>query len=284
MQTEPFPAEVSDGENFESDTPDYRRTADDLVLSLDGFEGPIDLLLTLAREHKLDITRISILALAEQYLAFIERARALRLEIAADYLVMAAWLAYLKSRLLLPTAADEDGEDPAEMAARLALQLQRLDAMRRAAENLFERPQLDRDFFRRGMPEEPEVDQVTTFRVTLYDLLNAYGRIKRRSTEPTLRIAATALFSLDEAVQRLRRVLGDIPDWSSLERFLPPHLADDPLLRRSAVASTLAASLELAREGLVEIRQTGMFAPIFMRRARPVAVAGDAGAGEQGEE
>jgi segregation and condensation protein A len=253
---------------FESEKPDYIRDEDALVLAIDGFEGPIDLLLTLSREHKVDITKISILALAEQYLAYIARARELRLEIAADYLVMAAWLAYLKSRLLLPAPAsdDEDG-DPAEMAARLAFQLQRLEAMQKASGAIFDRSRLNRDFFARGMPETVEVDRVSTFSVSLFDLLKAYGSIRRRAEGSTLRIMATQLFSMDQAVARLRTLMGGVPDWSILEQFLPPGLGEDPLVWRSAVASTFAATLELCREGVVDISQTGSFAPIYLRKA-----------------
>lgn len=253
---------------FESEKPDYVRDEDALVLAIDGFEGPIDLLLTLSREHKVDITKISILALAEQYLAYIHRARELRLEIAADYLVMAAWLAYLKSRLLLPAPASGDEEgDPAEMAARLAFQLQRLEAMQKAAGSIFDRSRLNRDFFPRGMPETVEVDNISTFSVSLFDLLKAYGSIRRRAEGSTLRIMATQLFSMDQAVARLRTLMGGVPDWSILERFLPSELGEDPLVWRSAVASTFAATLELCREGVVDISQSESFAPIYLRKA-----------------
>lgn len=253
---------------FESEKPDYVRDEDALVLAIDGFEGPIDLLLTLSREHKVDITKISILALAEQYLAYIQRARELRLEIAADYLVMAAWLAYLKSRLLLPAPASDDEEgDPAEMAARLAFQLQRLEAMQKAAGSIFDRSRLNRDFFPRGMPETIEVDNISTFSVSLFDLLKAYGSIRRRAEGSTLRIMATQLFSMDQAVARLRTLMGGVPDWSVLEQFLPPGLGEDPLVWRSAVASTFAATLELCREGVVDISQSESFAPIYLRKA-----------------
>lgn len=259
--------ETATPDDFESATPDYAASPDALVLALDGFEGPIDLLLTLARDHKVDITKISILALAEQYLAFINRARELKLEIAADYLVMAAWLAYLKSRLLLPVQGDdEDGEDPAELAARLAFQLQRLEAMQNVAQKLLERPRLGESFFARGMPEPVEVDHITTYNPSLFDLLRAYGNIQRRTQSSTLRITPTALFSMDQAVGRLRAMLGNIPDWSTLESFLPPGL-EDPLVRRSAVAATFAASLELVREGILDLQQSGTFAPIMIRKA-----------------
>jgi len=254
-------------DGFENASPDYVLTDDALVLALDGFEGPIDLLLTLSREHKIDITKISILALAEQYLSFINRARELKLEIAADYLVMAAWLAYLKSRLLLPVQGDdEDGEDPAELAARLAFQLQRLEAMQNSAQVLLDRPRLGQDFFPRGMPEKVKVNTITTWNATLFDLLRAYGNVKQRADISTLRITPTALYSMDQAVQRLRSILGNIPEWSTLEQYLPPDLGD-PLVRRSAMAATFAATLELVREGLLDVQQSAVFAPIMIRKA-----------------
>lgn len=266
--SEPVPetAPKSD-DGFESTSPDYVLTDDALVLALDGFEGPIDLLLTLSREHKIDITKISILALAEQYLSFINRARELKLEIAADYLVMAAWLAYLKSRLLLPVqGGDEEGEDPAELAARLAFQLQRLEAMQNSAQVLLDRPRLGQDFFPRGMPEKVKINTITTWNVTLFDLLRAYGNVKQRADVSTLRITPTALYSMDQAVQRLRSILGNIPEWATLEQYLPPDLGD-PLVRRSAMAATFAATLELVREGLLDVQQSAVFAPIMIRKA-----------------
>ena len=259
--------EIPANESFESASPDYLSSDDALVLALDGFEGPIDLLLTLSREHKVDITKISILALAEQYLSFINRARELKLEIAADYLVMAAWLAYLKSRMLLPIQGEaEDGEDPAEMAARLAFQLQRLEAMQNVAQKLLDRPRLGQNFFGRGMPEKIQVNQITTYNASLFDLLRAYGNIKQRTEASTLKINATTLYSMDQAVQRLRSILGKIPDWVTLEAYLPPDLGD-PLVRRSAKAATFAATLELVREGILDVQQSGVFAPIMIRRA-----------------
>lgn len=244
---------------------------DRLVLALDGFEGPIDLLLTLARDQKVDLAKISILALAEQYLAFVQRARELRLELAADYLVMAAWLAYLKSRLLLPPpAAESEEENPAELAARLAFQLQRLEAMQRVSEQLQARARLGVDFFARGMPERLKVENRAVYEASLLDLMRVYGEIRRKQDYgDQLRIMPTRLVSMEQAARRLRAILGDMPDWQTLERFVPQE-SEDPLLRRSAMASTFAASLELSKEGLVEIRQTGAFGTIYMR-ARPGA-------------
>ncbi|MEC9266455.1 MAG: ScpA family protein [Alphaproteobacteria bacterium] len=244
---------------------------DDLVLALDGFEGPIDLLLTLARDQKVDLAKISILALAEQYLAFVNRARELRLELAADYLVMAAWLAFLKSKLLLPPPADDsDEENPAEMAARLAFQLQRLEAMQKVSKELFARPRLGQEFFARGMPERLRVANRAIYEANLLDLMRVYGEIRRKQdVGGQLRIMPTRLVSMEQAARRLRAILGDIPDWQTLERFVP-YDSEDPLLRRSAMASTFAASLELSKEGLVEIRQNGVFGTIYMR-AKPGA-------------
>jgi segregation and condensation protein A len=238
---------------------------DSLVLNLDGFEGPIDLLLTLSREQKVDLTKISILQLANQYLAFIERARDLRIEIAADYLVMAAWLAYLKSRLLLPAVKDEEGELSAEeMAARLAFQLQRLEAMRNVGKKLLERPQLDQEFFRRGDPEALKIVRNSVYEVTLFDLLRAYGAFRERENITALRIDPTQLYSTESALGWLRRLIGDVPDWTTLEHFLPPGVGDG-IVRRSAVAATFAASLELVKSGEATLRQSGAFAPLYLR-------------------
>jgi len=253
----------------ENDWPDAAgvERAQALVLDLDGFAGPIDLLLTLARDQKVDLTRISILALAEQYLAFVAEARRIRLELAADYLVMAAWLAYLKSRLLLP--AEAVGEEPtgAEMAAALQFQLQRLEAMRNAAEKLMARPRLGRDVFPRGAPEGLRVVTLGVLDVSLFELLAAYATIQRRGKAAPLTIGSTALYSVDQAIHRLTRMLGELPEWTTLDSLLP-HDIHDPLLRRSALASTFVASLELAKTGELEVRQDGAFGDIYLRPAR----------------
>ncbi len=234
------------------------------VVDLDGFEGPIDVLLTLARDQKVDLKQISILELADQYLAFVARARDLNLELAADYLVMAAWLAYLKSRLLLPDLGRPDEPTGEEMAAALAFQLRRLEAMQDAGTRLLARPRLGQDFFARGAPEARREDVVTVFEVTLYDLLKAYARHKRRDADSTLHIEAWELYSVEDALTRLRNFVGRTPEWESLARFLPPGLKG-ALLRRSAVASTFAASLELVREGRLRLRQMQAFGPIYVR-------------------
>jgi segregation and condensation protein A len=253
------------GEPFEAARPDYQVAEEDnLVLDLDGYAGPIDVLLTLARAHKVDITKISILALANQYLDFIAQARDLRLEIAADYLVMAAWLAYLKSRLLLPSSGDDDEPTGAELAARLAFQLQRLEAMREAAQKLMQRPQLGQEFFVRGEPDPVAVDTTTVFNATLYDLLSVYGTIRQRLQSSILHIEPLALYSMDDALARLNSLLGKTPDWTVLEKFLPEDTGDT-LLMRSAIAATFAASLELTRQGKLQINQSGTFAPIYLR-------------------
>ncbi len=244
-------------------------TESQLLVDLDGFEGPIDVLLTLARDQKVDITKISILQLADQYLAFIARARSVRLELAADYLVMAAWLAYLKSRLLLPEPATED-EQPTgqEMAAALAFQLRRLEAMQEAGARLMARSLLGRDVFARGAPEPVEVITHATFETKLYDLLAAYGSIRARvEGHASLQIAAPELYSVEVALERLREQLGRMPDWMSLSTFLPPGLKDS-LVMRSAIASTFVATLELVREGKLMLRQSGPYAQIFVRNAQ----------------
>ena len=236
------------------------------VVDLDGYEGPIDVLLTLAREQKLDLTRISILALADQYLAFVAEARRTNLELAADYLVMAAWLAYLKSRLLLPDLGTEDEPSGEQMAAALAYQLRRLEAMQESGRRLMARAQLGQAFFPRGAPETFRALASPVFEVTLFDILKAYGDQKRRIEAQTLHIQPFGLYSVDEALKRLARLLGSTPDWESLWRFLPEGVMDG-LVARSAIASTFAASLELAREGKIALRQSGPFGPIYLKPA-----------------
>jgi segregation and condensation protein A len=236
----------------------------DLVLDLEGYEGPIDLLLTLARQQKVDLTKISILKLAEQYLAFIMAAKRLRLEIAADYLVMAAWLAYLKSRLLLPPPEEDEEASGPELAEALTFQLRRLDAMRDAGEKLLLMPRLGRDVFPRGAPEGMEVVRTPVYEITLYELLKAYGDNRRRAASSSLVIEASQLYSLSDAIVRLRDIVGHIGEWTTLAAFLPAELQDG-LMTRSAVASTFAASLEMVKEGRASIRQSTAFGPIFIK-------------------
>ena len=237
-----------------------------LVVDLEGYEGPLDVLLTLARSQKVDITKISILALAEQYLAFISEARHLRLEIAADYLVMAAWLAYLKSRLLLPEPENDDEPSGEELAADLARRLLRLEAIRLAGEKLFSRNLLGRDVFARGEPEGVRVLTTSVLEVSLYELLKAYGEQKTREHASPLSIRPRVVHTIEEALRRLRQLIGSVPEWRELEGFLPAELVDG-FERRSAVASTFSASLELAREGQLEIQQRQAFGPIYLRKA-----------------
>ena len=241
-----------------------------LVLELDGFEGPIDLLLTLARGQKVDLTKISILALAEQYLAFVTATRALRLEIAADYLVMAAWLAFLKSRLLLPEPPEDDDDlSGEEMAAVLSHRLQLLAAMQRAGAALIERPLLGRDVFARGAPEGiPYIDR-PVYALSLYELLSAYGDSHRRRHGEVLVVAPPALHSLDEALHRLARLVGHVPEWRELAAFLPDEFRGG-IFRRSALAATFAAVLELVRAGRLELRQESAFGPIHLRSRAPL--------------
>ena len=238
-----------------------------LFVDLEGYEGPIDVLLTLAREQKVDITRISILALAEQYIAFIAEVKRVRLEIAADYLVMAAWLAYLKSRLLLPMPSEDKAEPTAaDMAAALAFQLQRLQAMQDAGARLMARPQLGKDVFLRGAPEGLRVVTSNVYTATLYDLLKAYGDQRGRKQNSTLRIIPTELYSMEAALERLSAILGRMPDWTTLQSFIPPELRGG-VVARSALAAMFSASLELVRSGKLQLRQDRSFGQIYIRRA-----------------
>jgi segregation and condensation protein A len=250
-------------------TPERTTAEPSLVVDVDGFEGPLDLLLALARTQKVDLTRISILALAEQYLAFIEQIRALRLELAADYLVMAAWLAYLKSRLLLP---EEESEEPSgeEMAAELAFRLRRLEAMREAANRLANRNRLGRDVFGRGAPEPIRVVRRNEFSATLYDLLSAYAVRRQEKAISVVRYKPREVWSLHDAREALTRLIGRMAEWTPLETFLAPYQAA-PELRRSMRASSFGATLELVREGKIELRQTEHFAPLYIRDRISVA-------------
>jgi segregation and condensation protein A len=236
------------------------------IVDLDGFEGPIDLLLSLAREQKVDLAKISILALAEQYLAYVQQARDLKLELAADYLVMAAWLAYLKSRLLLPEAPGDDEPSGAELAEALAWRLRRLAAIRRVADELLTRPRLGHDRFPRGCPEGLAVRHKSRFRLTLHELLEAYVDQRLRRTEPRLTLVAAPVYRVEDALQRLVRLLGG-PEWQNLLAYLPRCLSDERL-RRSAIAAHLGACLELARDGVIELNQAAPFGPIYIRRKR----------------
>ncbi len=237
-----------------------------LVVDTEGFEGPLDLLLHLARTQKVDLARISVLALAEQYLAFVERARQLRLELAADYLVMAAWLAYLKSRLLIPQQITDDGPSGEEMATQLAFRLKRLEAMRDAATRLINRNRLGRDVFPRGAPEPVVVERKSEFSATLYDLLNSYAQLRQRGAVRQVTIMRRRVWSLSEARVILKSIIGELHEWTALDHFLVRYLSD-PEERATAIASSFAASLEMVREGKLLIRQEQAFAPIYLKSA-----------------
>jgi segregation and condensation protein A len=239
-----------------------------LVVDVEGFEGPLDLLLVLARQQKVDLAKISILALANQYLSFIEEARKLRLELAADYLVMAAWLAYLKSRLLLPEANSPEGLSAEDMATALALRLKRLEAIRDVAERLFGRAQLDRDVFRRGKPEPIAHIKRPQWTATLYDLLSAYAQQRQQSALGRVRLAQRTVWSLAEAREALERLIGRSSDWSRLDEYLITFVVE-PSLVPTVFASSFASSLELVREGLMELHQTAAFAPLYVRKRQP---------------
>ena len=246
-------------------SPDLASDERALIVDVEGFEGPLDLLLTLARQQKVDLAKISVLALAEQYLAFIEEARKIRLELAADYLVMAAWLAYLKSRLLLPELAGDPGPSAEDMATALALRLRRLEAIRVAAEQLTGRPQLGREVFARGAPEPIADIKRPEWTATLYDLLTAYAAQRQKSALSHVRFARRTVWSLAEARTALERLIGVSLDWSRLDEYLISYVME-PAQRTTAMASSFAVVLEMVREGHLEVHQHQPFAPIFLRK------------------
>ncbi len=243
-----------------------RLAAEALIVDVDGFEGPLDILLMLSRTQKVDLRRISVLELARQYLTFVERARELRIELAADYLVMAAWLAFLKSRLLLPPDPTEEGPSGEELAAHLAFQLERLQAMRDAAARLMARDQLGREFFARGQTNEVERVRKVTYTATLLDLMQGYARIRTKDEFRPFVMDRDAVFTMEQALERMRGLMGYAGEWGDLMSFLPEGWESDPVKRRSATAATFAASLELVKEGHMEIRQNESFAPIQLRK------------------
>ena len=247
-----------------------RLASEALIVDVDGFEGPLDLLLAMGRTQKVDLRQISVLALAEQYLAFIEEARTLRIELAADYLVMAAWLAFLKSRLLLPPDPQEDGPTGEELAAHLAFQLQRLEAMRAVAAKLMARDRLGRDFFARGITEDVTSSRKITYTATLLDLMQGYARLRTRDEFRPYTMDRESVMTMEEALDRLRRLIGFAGEWTDISVYLPEGWTAEPGKRRSATASTFAATLELAKEGRIDIRQSETFAPIQIRK-RPDA-------------
>jgi segregation and condensation protein A len=249
-----------------------------LIVDVEGFEGPLDLLLTLARQQKVDLAKISILALSDQYLAFIEQARRLRLELAADYLVMAAWLAYLKSRLLLPETDEGLGPTAEDMAASLAFRLKRLEAFRAIAEELMARPQLYRDVFARGRPE-PIVDiKHPQWTATLYDLLSAYAVQRQKQALARVQVPHRTVWSLADARTALERLIGAATDWARLDEYLIAYVVE-PGQRATAFASSFAASLELVREGLLEVHQQAAFAPLYVRKRAAATESGNDASG-----
>jgi segregation and condensation protein A len=264
--------ECDDASDWGEDEARTEPSADEtLVVDVEGFEGPLDLLLGLARTQKVDLAKISVLALAQQYLDFIAEARRLRLEIAADYLVMAAWLAFLKSKLLLPLEPSEEGEPSgAELAALLAFRLQRLGAMRDAAAQLMTRKRLGRDIFARGMPEPIKLMRTSTYNANVYDLLRAYSQQRQRTAVRNLRMPPRTVWSIKEARTELERLLGMSLDWAPLDQLLAEFLVE-PELRRTALASSFNASLEMTREGSLELRQMKPFSPLLMRRRERAA-------------
>ncbi|HEX4238626.1 MAG TPA: ScpA family protein [Xanthobacteraceae bacterium] len=252
-------------QEFETELAERSGDEPSLMVDVEGFEGPLDLLLTLARQQKVDLAKISILALADQYLAFIEEARKMRLELAADYLVMAAWLAYLKSRLLLPEQHPAEGLSAEEMANALALRLRRLEAIRKFAEQLMNRPQLGRDIFERGQPEPIAEIKHPQWSATLYDLLSAYASRRQIQSRSVVRVAKRTVWSLAEAREALERLIGQSMDWSPLDQYLVAYLTD-PAMHATVLASSFAAALEMIREGRLEAHQQGAFSPLYLRK------------------
>ncbi|MEZ5770093.1 MAG: ScpA family protein [Defluviimonas denitrificans] len=259
---------MSDPTGFEEDhqTVSDRLAAEALIVDVDGFEGPLDLLLMLSRTQKVDLRKISVLQLAEQYLTFVDKAKVLRIELAADYLVMAAWLAFLKSRLLLPPDPQDEGPSGEELAAHLAFQLERLQAMREAAAQLMARDQMGRDFFVRGLPEGVARIRRVTYSATLLDLMQAYARIRTKDEFRPYAFDRDHVFTMEQALDRMRGLIGFAGEWTDLSSYLPDGWSADPARRRSATAATFAASLELAKQGQIELKQGETFAPISIRR------------------
>ena len=253
-------------DGVENQSVSERLAAEALIVDVDGFEGPLDLLLTLSRTQKVDLMKISILHLAQQYLAFVEKAKQLRIELAADYLVMAAWLAFLKSRLLLPPDPTEEGPSGEELAAHLAFQLERLQAMRDGAAQLMARDQMGRDFFRRGIPQEMEQIRKVSYTANLLELMQAYSRLRTRDEFRPFVMDRENVFTMEQALDRMRGLIGFARDWTDLSIYLPDGWSANPMRRRAATAATFAASLELVKAGKVEIRQSETFAPIQLRR------------------
>ncbi len=245
----------ADWDQPERISPEDRLAAEALIVDVDGFEGPLDLLLTLSRTQKVDLRKISVLKLAEQYLGFVEKARTLRIELAADYLVMAAWLAFLKSRLLLPHEPGEAGPSAEDLAAHLAFQLERLQAMRDAAARLMGRDQLGRDFFARGVPEDLTHHRKVSYTATLLDLMRAYAQIRTKDEFRPFVLDREHVYTMEQALDRLRGLIGYVGDWATLVSFLPEGWDGTPMARRSSLAAHFAAVLEMAKRGQVVLRQ-----------------------------
>lgn len=264
-------AEIQEIDEGTGSAVDVQDAVDSLLLNIDGYEGPIDILLELARNQKVDLAKVSILQLVRQYLGFIDRAKERNLELAAEYLVMAAWLAYLKSRLFLPKDENSDEPSAEDMAQALQFQLRRLEVMQKAAEKLFERPQLGQDVFARAAPEGLETTVITKWNVSLLDLLKAYGGIEQRKEGQNYTLPTFQLMSMDNAMGRLTKMLGGLPKkgvksvWATLYSFMPEDESNDDLYSRSTMASTFTAGLELAKQGRLEFRQDGLFKPVYLR-------------------
>jgi segregation and condensation protein A len=260
---------------FVAEFPERASDEPALVIDVEGFEGPLDLLLMLARQQKVDLAKISILALADQYLAFIDEARKLRLELAADYLVMAAWLAYLKSRLLLPEQHQDDGLSAEDMATALAQRLRRLESIRQVAEQLLGRPQLGRQVFARGLPEPIAEIKKPEWSATLYDLLSAYAGRRQTQARSFVRMPKRTVWSLAEAREAMEKLIGHAADWCVLDEYLIAYMVE-PSLVSTVRASTFAATLELVREGQLEVHQHAAFAPLYVRKRRDQVSEGNA--------
>jgi len=256
---------ADDWDSATATSPAERQASEALIVDVDGFEGPLDLLLMLSRTQKVDLRRISIVQLADQYLAFVAQAQTLRLELAADYLVMAAWLAYLKSRLLLPPDPADEGPSAEDLAAHLAFQLARLEAMREASARLMARDQLGRDVFARGQPETLTARRHVTYTATLLDLMRAYARIRTRDDFRPYVMDRDNIYTMEQALDRMRGLIGHVGNWTDLASFLPDGWRNHPMRRRSATAAHFAAVLELAKRGQIDLRQSATFAPIHLR-------------------
>lgn len=255
-------------DTWDSEAPlstDQRLADEALIIDVEGFEGPLDLLLTLSRSQKVDLRRISVLRLAEQYLGFVAQAKALRIELAADYLVMAAWLAYLKSRLLLPPDPKDDGPSADDLAAHLAFQLERLAALREVAARLMARDRKGRDFFPRGLPEDVTRRRRVTWTASLFDLTRAYAQIRTRDDFRPFVMDRHDIYTMEQALDRMRGMIGHRGDWATLESWLPEGWDTAPGRHRSVTAAHFAAMLELAKQGRLEIRQGAIFASIQIR-------------------